>query len=55
MSQQNSYTLKLSAANLQFMLNVLAERPYKEVAALLQDLAVQIKQQEEPPPVAGTD
>jgi hypothetical protein len=46
---QPVYTVKLQAQRLEYVLNALAQRPYIEVAALLDDIRGQLAAQAEAP------
>jgi len=48
---QPTYTVKLQAQRLEYVLNALAQRPYIEVAALLDDIRGQLAAQAEMPEV----
>jgi hypothetical protein len=48
--QTDSVTIVFTAAQLDYVASVLRQRPYAEVALLLQDLAAQVAQQQQQAP-----
>ena len=44
------FRLELTPQEMQYLSNVLGERPFKEVAELIQKINAQIIQQQQPPP-----
>ena len=46
---EQTFSIKLNAQRVEYLLNVLAQRPYIEVAALVEDLRAQLQQQAQSP------